>query len=487
MKAYFPLLVLLMYSWQPTHLLGQSVSKFSTIIQGINQDPDMLSATWGFCVKEVQSGQVIASFQPNKSLVTASVMKAVTTATALPILGSTYRYTTDFGYDGSISSVGVLRGNIICKGSGDPTLGSGRFPNQPTAEALIKKWGDLIRQTGITRIQGDLIADISIFGSQSSPGNWSWEDMGNYYGAGSSGINFNENLYYLDFRSGPTPGSPTQVLRTRPPVEGMTFTNEVLAGPRGSGDNAYIYGAPYSYHRFIRGTIPPGRDVFTIKGSIPNPGFFIMERLMQYLKTCGIEVEGACRVSSEPYSYSHFTPLDRHNSPPLTDIIRETNFESINLYAETLIKTIAAQRGQKGHTKEGIKIVSSYWKNRGVHTKGMILRDGSGLSPNNVVTPLQICEILRLSYLSPEGKALYSSLPVVGQSGNIKSMLRGTPAQGKIRMKSGYISHVRGYAGFVESRSGKVLVFSMNANNFTCSAGRMRRLFERLMLAMAEV
>ena len=487
MKVYFPLLFLLTYWGQCIQVEAQSTSRFSTVIQGINQDPDMQAATWGFCVKEVNSGKLIASFQPNKSLVTASVMKALTTSTAIQLLGSDYQYTTDLGYEGSISSTGVLSGNIICKGSGDPSLGSDRFSSQPSAEALIKKWGDLIRKLGITTIQGDLIADVSIFGSQSSPGNWSWEDMGNYYGAGSSGINFHENLYYLDFRSGPSPGSSTQVLRTRPPVEGMTFTNEVIAGPRGSGDNAYIYGAPYSYHRYIRGSIPPGREVFTIKGSIPNPGFFIMDQLEKYLKTCGIEIQGSSRVVSESLPYSNFVRLDRHYSPTLEELIRETNFESINLYAESLMKTLAVQNGKEGQTHEGIKALVSYWKNRGIQTKGMILRDGSGLSPNNVATPLQICEILRLSYLSPEGKAFYASLPIAGQSGNIKNMLKGTAAQGKIRMKSGYISHVRGYAGFVESRSGKLLVFSMNANHYTCSAGRMRRLFERLMLAMANL
>lgn len=487
MKVVFLILFLLAHTGLYVQVEAQSSTKFSSIIQGINQDPDMQSATWGFCVKEVNSGKLIASFQPNKSLVTASVMKALTTSTAIQMLGSDYQYATDLGYEGSLSSQGVLTGNIICRGSGDPTLGSDRFSSQPSAEALIKQWGDLIRQAGITTIRGDLVADVSVFGSQSSPGNWSWEDMGNYYGAGCSGINFHENLYYLDFRSGSSPGSATQVLRTRPPVEGMTFTNEVIAGPRGSGDNAYIYGAPYSYHRYIRGSIPPAREVFTIKGSIPNPGFFIMEQLKQYLKTCGIEVQGSCRIVSAPQEYTHFVQLDRHFSPPLAEIIRETNFESINLYAEALMKTLAVQNGKEGQTGEGTKALVAYWKNRGVPTKGMILRDGSGLSPNNVATPFQISEILRLSYLSPEGKAFYAALPVAGQSGNIKSMLKGTAAQGKIRMKSGYISHVRGYAGFVESRSGKLLVFSLNANHFTCSPGRMRRLFERLMLAMANL
>ena len=468
-------------------MYAQPSSRLQTTIQGINQDPDMASASWGFCVKDVRSGKLLASFQHNKSLVTASVMKAISTASALHILGPDYRYRTELGYEGTLSSKGILEGNILCKGSGDPTLGSDRFDQNLNANALIKKWGDLIQKTGIKVIKGDLIADVSIFGSQLTPDNWSWEDMGNYYGAGSHGINFHENLYFLDFRSDAQPGSPTQVLRTRPPVQGMTFTNEVLAGPRGSGDNAYIYGSPYSFHRYIRGTIPPGREVFTIKGSLPNPGIFLLERLRQYLAGCGIQIHGDLRLEPIPQRYPSFSPLDQHLSPPLREIAKETNFESINLFAETLVKSIAVQEGKKGNTEEGLDIISEFWKDRGIQTKGMILRDGSGLSPNNVLTPLQLTEILRLSYLSPIGKDFYASLPVAGQSGTVKGMLKGSKAQGKIHMKSGYISHVRSYAGFVESRTGRLLVFSMMSNNYTCSSGRMRRLLERLMLAMVEM
>ncbi|MEM6630079.1 MAG: D-alanyl-D-alanine carboxypeptidase/D-alanyl-D-alanine-endopeptidase [Bacteroidota bacterium] len=466
-----------------TFLSAQSTSQLETVIQGLRQDPGLETAHWGFCVKEVQSGKVLASYNPNQSLVTASAMKAITTSTALLKMGEAYRYETVLGYRGKLNTGGVLEGDLIVKGTGDPTLGSDRFDAFPNSEQLIKTWGDAVLQRGIRIIEGNLIADAAHFSSQSTPGNWSWEDMGNYYGAGSWGINFHENLYYLDFKSGPTPGSATQILRTRPLVSDLSFTNEVKAGPRGSGDNAYIFGAPYSQERYVRGTIPPARNVFTIKGSLPNPPMFLLTEFREYLRKCGITVKGKLSVafSSTPGT---ITTLHTHHSPSLAEIARETNYESINLYAESLLKSIAVQSGEKGTTDAGIDALISYWKSRGLDTKGMLLRDGSGLSPNNAVTPLQLAEILRLSYLGPSGRALYNSLPVAGISGTIKSMLKGTTAQGKIHMKSGYISHVRSYTGFVESRSGKTLVFAMMSNNYTCTSGRMRRLFERLMLAM---
>ena len=484
MKINVAHLFYLLFFSSPLFLQAQSTSQLETVIQGLKQDPGLETATWGFCVKEVQSGKVLATHNLNKSLVTASAMKALTTATALIKLGAEYRYETTLGYRGKINPEGILMGDLIVTGTGDPTLGSDRFDAYPHAEQLIESWGNTLLKKGIKTIQGDLIADASYFSSQSTPGNWSWEDMGNYYGAGAWGINFHENLYYLDFKSGATPGSSTQILRTRPPVADLVFTNEVKAGARGSGDNAYIYGSPYSNQRYVRGSIPPGRSVFTIKGSLQEPPMYLLKALNQYLQKCGISLKGKLSVAYSPIPYSSHQTLHTHRSPTLAEIARETNYESINLYAESLLKSVAAQAGESGSTEAGIEVLESYWKSRGIDTKGMIIRDGSGLSPNNVLTPLQLAEILRLSYLGPNGRAYYQTLPIAGVSGTIKSMLKGTAAQGKIHMKSGYISHVRSYAGFVESRSGKTLVFAMMSNNYTCSAGRMRRLFERLMLAM---
>ena len=405
-------LLLFLYFSSPLFLRAQSTSQLETVIQGLKQDPGLETATWGFCVKEVQSGKVIASYNLNKSLITASAMKAVTTSTALIKMGSDFRYETILGYLGTVNSAGVLTGDLIVKGTGDPSLGSDRFDAHPDAEQLIELWGNTLLKQGIKTIQGDLIADASHFSTQSTPGNWSWEDMGNYYGAGSWGINFHENMYFLDFKSGPNPGNSTQILRTRPPVSDLLFTNEVTSGARGSGDNAYIYGSPYSQHRYVRGSIPPGRNVFTIKGSLQEPPKFLLQTLKQYLLKCGISVNGKLVVTYSPAQGESkrgtITPLHTHRSPTLAEIARETNYESINLYAESLLKSIAVQSGEIGSTEAGIEVLEAYWKSRGIDTKGLIIRDGSGLSPNNVLTPLQLSEILRLTYLGTTGAALFT-------------------------------------------------------------------------------
>ncbi len=489
-QAWKMILVLFTAICTSMPLYTQQAHQLDAALAQMNNDPDLRSATWGFCAIDVQSGQVISEFNSEKSMVTASVMKAVTTATALGILGTGFRFETYLEYDGEIEAHGTLNGNLYLRGTGDPTLGSDRFEGNPDVEDIFRIWAEAIQQEGITRIEGKVIADASIFDSQLTPGNWSWEDMGNYYGAGVAGLNIHENLYRLDFKPGQTTGSRTEIIRTVPFMDQLSFINEVTTGAVGSGDNAYIFGSPYTNIRFIRGTIPGGRNVFSIKGSISDPVRFIARHLYETIGKCDIPViRGYSTMLDEQRTNVHNERniIHIHQSPFLSEIVKETNLESINLYAEALLKRIAAERRRPGSTRVGLKIVDEYWESMQIDTKGMLLRDGSGLSSNNVLSPRQIATILQKTYHTTYGDALWQSLPVAGRSGSLKNMLRGTRAEGRLRAKSGYISAVRSYAGYVETSGNRLVAFAMLANNFTCSAGQMRIKFERLMVKMAEM
>ena len=160
--------------------------------------------------------------------------------------------------------------------------------------------------------------------------------------------------------------------------------------------------------------------------------------------------------------------------------------ESINLYAEALLLRAAVERQRGASTAQAASWMEAYWREQGVSTKGMSIMDGSGLSPSNGMSTRQMAKILYLASRKPYGIALESSLPLAGRSGSLKSMLRGTAAEGKLRAKSGYISGARGYTGYVTTSNGKQLAFSMLANRYSCSAGAMRRKFETLMAKLAE-
>lgn len=466
---------------------AQSLPQLQNAVNTLEKDPELRSGIWSISVIDMSSGEFILSHNGNKSLATASTMKAVTTATAMAVLGSDFRFQTILQHDGKIEN-GSLSGNLYIKGEGDPSLGSHRFDSKYQLAQLMIQWAEQIKQAGITSIEGRVIADASFLGTQMVPDDWSWDDIGNYYGAGPSGLNIHENFYRLDFKSGST-GTRTQILRTDPAIPGINFHNEVIA--RGSSDNAYVYGAPYSFDTYLRGTIPPNRSAFSIKAAIPDPAWYCAHRLSEELKKCGIS------ISQTPISVRQLKNLDlyrkttrkllyTHESPPLRDLVKRTNMESINLYAEALLLRAAKSRQKGSSTAQAASWMESYWKEMGVNTKGMNIMDGSGLSPSNGMSTRQMAKILYLASRKPYGIALESSLPLAGRSGSLKSMLKGTAAEGKLRAKSGYISGARAYTGYVTTSDGKKLAFSMIANRYSCSAGAMRRKFETIMVKLAE-
>ncbi|MEM9983790.1 MAG: D-alanyl-D-alanine carboxypeptidase/D-alanyl-D-alanine-endopeptidase, partial [Bacteroidota bacterium] len=450
-------------------------------------DPDLRSASWGVVVIDAKTGQVIAQHDPHRGLTTASTMKAMTTATALAVLGPDFQFQTFLSFDGRIED-SILRGNLYLQGDGDPTLGSDRLREQDEIKTLLAQWVKAVQEAGIKRIEGAVIGDDRIFSSQITPAKWPWEDMGNYYGAGAAGLNIYENQYRLDFQSGRS-GTLTRVLRTEPSMDDLRFVNEVIAGPAGSGDNAYIYGAPFTYVRYLRGSIPPNRSSFSIKGSMADPAMTSARWLHEELVSCGISIRGnytTTRVlwAEDELSHSNRTRIHRHASAPLSEIVKATNEKSINLYAEALAKRLAVAKGKPGSTEAAMEYMEKYWQSHGVDTRGMYLRDGSGLSPHNSVSAMQMALMLKQVYQSGYRSAFVNSLPIAGRSGTLKSMLRGTAAEGRIQAKSGYISGVRCYVGYLDANGSNPRIFAMLANNYDCGAGEMRRKWERLMLAM---
>ncbi|MEO1449797.1 MAG: D-alanyl-D-alanine carboxypeptidase/D-alanyl-D-alanine-endopeptidase, partial [Bacteroidota bacterium] len=293
-----------------------------------------------------------------------------------------------------------------------------------------------------------------------------------------------------DFSSG-DPGRRANLRRTEPEQPDLTFHNEVRAGAVGSGDNAYIFGVPHTFQRYVRGTIPPNRKLFSIKGSMGDPALTAARLLTEALQTCGIEVNGSAISGhgAEQMGVNLIntgTRFHTHRSPVLSEIVHETNMESVNLYAEALAVHVAKALKQPFRGGEAAGAVVRHWRNKGVKTSGMYVRDGSGLSPNNVMSPAQMTAILAAARKGSAYKAFEASLPLAGRSGSLRKMLKGTVAEGRLRAKSGYISGVRAYTGYVRTPEGRELCFAMMANHHGGGSGAMRRRFEELMAKIAE-
>lgn len=451
--------------------------------------PDMQGCSFSILVQDIHNKEILYSYDSQRELIPASVMKTVTTATALEILGPDYRYPTTIEYDGVITN-GTLNGNLYIKGSGDPTLESSHIPmEQRTA---IPEWIAAIQQVGIRKITGSVIADESILDTEGVGLKWVGEDYGSYYGAGSYGLSFADNQYTL-FLKTTTPGSRPEIIKTTPEVTGLKFHNYLTSSVNLS-DSAYIVGGPFSRERYLYGIIPAGKKQFTLKGDIPDPALFLAEYVDKKLKDNGIVIESqaSCyRLLSESKSW----PFDERKeiittySPPISEIISITNHVSHNLYADALIKTIGLQyTPQKGEILSsfgrGIKVLKKYWENKGIDTRSLWMFDGSGLAITDKLTASFMCELL--SYMvtqSPNSEIFIASLPEAGISGSIKNFLKGTTLEGNARLKSGSMSRVKGYAGYIK-KNGKHYAVALFVNNYSCDGRPMNQAIEQLLVSL---
>ncbi len=487
----FGILVMAVFLDMPIYGQENPIAALKKTIANMAVAKGMENASLGVCILNANTGEIVAQQDMNRSLVTASTMKLITTSSALALLGEDFRYKTILEYTGKIEN-GVLQGNLYIKGSGDPSLGSDRFGAANAMEAVFKKWSEALKQAGIYQINGKIIGDARVFSSQNVPDNWSWQDLGNYYGAGPMGLCINENMYEIHLRTGDKEGEPVSLLYWDKNVRKLEFINELTTGEPHSGDNSYIYGAPYTYLRYIRGTLPPNQDDFVIKGSIPDPESYCAEMFCDKLAELGIPTsEGFSGMAQESLKGNIHTDsrtvLYTHLSPTLKDIVYWTNLKSVNLFAECILSTIGLIKKGIGSTKAGLEVIESYWAERGLPTQGLFLTDGSGLSPNNAATAYQMALLLKKVQVDKSFPAFYRSLPIAGQTGTLASMCEGTIAEGNVFAKSGYMTRVRSYAGYVSTKSGKKLCFAVFANNYNDKAKDMKARLEELMIKMAEL
>ena len=464
--------------------LGQAQNPIQVATRQFANNPNLKGAKISIAVLDLVNNDLIAEYEAKTTLIPASSLKVITTASALAALGKDYRYKTQLAYTGTIQPGGILNGDLVIVGFGDPSLGSPEWDQVPDMEQLMKAWVEVIKSAGIRQINGHVITDASYFsGDEPIPSSWEDSDVGNYYGAGVWALNIHENLFYLPFqqkRQGQTPG----IAPLKPKVEGLKFSNQIRsAGPR-SGDNAYIYGGPYDYQREIKGSIPSGSGIFTIKGSLPDAPLLAAQAMHACLLEEGVGVVKTPKVVWNAITST--TLLNQHQSPSLAEIVDRTNKESVNLYCEAMLKTVGKVKQNQGTRAFGIKAIREIWTARGLDMGAFKMIDGSGLSKENKVSAYTLAAVLRKSLKDPLfGEDMHNSLPVAGISGTLEKRMKGTYAENRLSAKTGSLGGVRSYTGYVKNRSGQQLVFSIIVNDYKCSGSVLRQQMEKWLVALA--
>ena len=450
-----------------TPLFAQDLrSKIQDAFTQFQNQESLRNGLSSLIVFDGKTGQTVFAANENIGLATASTMKVITSATALDFLGKNYQFKTTLYYTGEIDENGVLNGNIIVTGTGDPTLGSPRYP-ETQATTILNKWLAAIQNAGIKSINGAIIADDRLYNGNQLPGGWIWTDMGNYYGAGISSLNWCENAFGLNFSPSNKVGAKAEVLSYTTRVPYLEIINETTTGKAGSGDNVYAYAAPYSTKIFVRGSY--GQDLKkTIELSSPDPAYDLAYQLNEVLNNNGIVASElpATGTKMDSVDVSKKQTLDIHLSPTLDKIVYWFNQKSINLYGEALLKAIAYTTAGKTGTDDGAYYIQKYWNAKlGIKSSELNSMDGSGLSPQNRVTTSAMNKIMQYAQKQSWYPAFYESLPTYNN----------------MRMKSGTIGGVLGYTGVHTSKTGQSFTYTLLVNNYSGSASSMRQQMFKLL------
>lgn len=464
----FRQLLIISFFFAPVVCPAQGLqSKLQTAFNRLQQDSQCKYASVSLTVLDAKTGETVFSANPNMGLATASTLKTITSITAFNILGKDFQYQTQFGYTGSIDPSGTLNGDVIIKGSGDPTLGSWRYAGHKEGE-ILTQMTTALQKAGIKKINGRVIGDDSIFGSQSVPNGWIWMDLGNYYGAGTSGLTWRENQFDIKLRTGRV-DSPIGILRTVPLMPYLDFKSELLNAPSGTGDNAYAYLPVGGKLMYLRGTYAQDQEKKSISAALPDPAYDAAYRLADTLQRIGIMVSGGAESTGTLTAKGQQVPqiaqsLTTILSPTLSKVVYWLNQKSINLYAEQLLKTIAWKSGKLPTTDNGVEVEQNFWKSRGIDPNSLNVVDGSGLSPGDRVTTMTMATVLKSAKGTDWYADFYESLPTYNN----------------MKMKSGSILNVLTYAGY-QTHNGRELCFSIMVNNYNGSSRAVKEKMFRVL------
>ncbi len=430
--------------------------------QLLHENLKLASASVSYLVIDADTGDEILSYNPNLSMTPASVLKIISTASALDKFGESKTFTTKLMYSGEIEN-GTLNGNIYIVGGGDPALGSLNYQEhyyQPVH--FLQSWVVDVKNAGIKRITGNVYAVENQNLSDKVPRTWIWEDMANHFGASPGSLNVYDNLYHIHFNTQGKTGDFAEIVNCFPDAVDYEFTNAVKIAD-GGGDQAYVFGAPDSKQRFVKGALPKGYSDFVVKGSVSNPAQLLATQFLHYLVSAGVPVSGCAETVSNPSDKLQL--ITDFSSPSLADLAKTTNHKSINLYANML----GLMFSENYNMEEASLSVIEYWKNKGMDTDGLFLEDLCGLSPFNQISASQLAFVLQSMKQSDAQAAFYHSLPVSGKSGTLRYFGHNRSFKGHFRGKSGSIKRVYAYAGYLTSVSGKEYIVVAMLNRFSCS------------------
>ncbi len=421
-----------------------------TISELKTSDPVLRNANWGFVIYDPKTKKVINSYNENNSLVPASTTKLLTTETAMSLLGPKFRWNTQLEYSGEIDAAGTLNGNLYIVGSGDPSLGTGKA-GAYTYSQIVSDFIYALSSKGIRKINGNIITQTAVFKENkiaALPENIVWLDRGNYFLPVGSTLNID-------------PRNEKNIIKKANP-----FVDE----------KRYFYVSPYN-KQMVFAEVFSGTGITTKLPDAPN---YLANSLRSNLPKNGIAITGQTIVKMTDSEPEKRMVITSYKSPTLKEIIYDTNQRSDNALAEAILRMVGFHKAGDQSLESGRMVVVNHLKSKNFDIDGLNYMDGSGLSKSNLVTPIAQVKFLSDIMQEPYYKDFQESLPIAGQTGTLKKMFFGN-SYGQIFAKTGTLNKVKCLAGYIKTRTGKTLAFSMLVNNYSGSVDQVKARMEKLL------
>ncbi|HEX2189881.1 MAG TPA: D-alanyl-D-alanine carboxypeptidase/D-alanyl-D-alanine-endopeptidase [Longimicrobiaceae bacterium] len=459
-------------------------SRLAVALDSVFADTAFRRATWGVLVRSPRTGATLYRRNAERMLVPASNMKVVTGAAALEALGPNWRFRTTVAAGGPVEG-GTLRGDLVVRGSGDPTVGA-RFGGGD-ARAVFRAWADSLRARGITRVAGRVVGNDDALDDVPLGRGWAWDDLDAGYSAEVGALQLNEGVVGVRVTPGPRAGDTARVALS-PPTAYVPVDVRVVTTPAGTPPNVQAARAPAGPGIVVSGVVPLDTTAVSEEVAVRDNTLYFATVLRETLRERGIEVEGpAVDADSLPMAERGVgaVPIFVHASPPMREVLPAFMKPSQNQYGELLLKTLGRELRGEGSARAGSAAVDSLVRTWGLDPGALAQADGSGLSRYNLVAPELLAGILEHMLRSPYGAVWRESLPLAGADGTLAGRLRGTPLEGRVQAKTGTLTGVRALSGYVPGPDGEPLVFSILLNHHTRSAREADRVIDAALLRIS--
>jgi D-alanyl-D-alanine carboxypeptidase/D-alanyl-D-alanine-endopeptidase (penicillin-binding protein 4) len=454
---------------------GVSRAALAAEIAAALGSPDLRGGIQAVIVESLTTGETWYEQNPDTLMLPASNQKLLTSATALHTLGHGFRFETAVLSPGGVLARGVVRGDLVLRGSGDPFLDD---------EAMKALAAQLVR-AGVRRVIGGVVGDPSVFGEQGYGDGWAWDDMTYYYSVPVSGLNYRSNVMTIRAAPGTAVGSPARVWVEPMDLYG-SVASQVVTAAKGVAPRLTAIRALGADRVTVRGHVAIGTSnsaPASATVSVEDPALFAATRLTCLLRTAGVNVGRDPRVGSPALRSA--ARLASHRSPPMSEMIARLNKPSDNLAAECLLRALGVKGRRPGTVTSGSDIAQKWFDALGMDRRGMIMADGSGLSRQNYVTARNLAILLRAMHTHKDAATFRASLPIAGVDGTLRNRLRDTPAAGNCRAKTGYVSNVSSLSGYVRTAGGDDLLFVILMNNHPCRNAGATAVQDRIVKALA--